>query len=730
MRQVCLNERQEVLVTEIPAPALSEGQVLVRTGYSLISSGTELSTAAQGTAAPSPMRRRVDLLRKVGASIQREGIASTISRVRQRLQPVPALQGRGYIAAGEVIEVGSGVSDVEVGDRVACAGGTANHAEIIAVPRNLLVRVPSEVPLREACFTTLGAIAMQGLRRAGASFGETVVVIGLGLIGQLTCQLAEAAGCVVIAVDLVGERLKLAKELGAHHVINASVDNTVQSVRYITGDYGADAVLICAATGSSAPVNDAFQMCRERGRAIIVGDVGMNLERSHFYQKELDLLISRSYGPGRYDYEYEQLGIDYPIGYVRWTENRNMAEFVRLLAAGKVRVAPLISAEYALDEAATAYATLSARSREMLGVLFRYESEAKPEQSPSRVVHLKRTASSGSRGRVRFAVIGAGSFARGFHIPSICKMPESELVAIANFTGVNARQAAEEFGASYCTTDYREVLADAGIDAVVITTRHNLHAEMSLAAAHSGKHIFVEKPLALTLEDCRKVSQAVADEGVLLTVGFNRRFAPLALELKALLDNTPGPKMLTYRVNAGWLPPDHWSIDPVQGGGRILGEGCHFFDLLYYLIGSEPVRIAASLARTARESKDPANMSATVEFADGSVGTLVYTVVGDKALPKERVEAFGGGKAFVLNNFDSLESYGTGAANPSTASGDKGHFGVMQHFCDAVLGKTSLQITALDGLRATLCAEKALESARTGKFVDINADELLTPHAS
>jgi predicted dehydrogenase len=568
---------------------------------------------------------------------------------------------------------------------------------------------------------------MQGLRRAGASFGETVVVIGLGLIGQLTCQLAEAAGCVVIAIDLVDERLKLAKELGAHYAINASADNTVQSVRYITGDYGADAVLICAATGSSAPVNDAFQMCRERGRAIIVGDVGMNLERSHFYQKELDLLISRSYGPGRYDYEYEQLGIDYPIGYVRWTENRNMAEFVRLLAAGKVRVAPLISAEYTLDEAATAYATLSAKSREMLGVLFRYESEASQGQSPSRVVHLKRTVESDARGRVRIGVIGAGSFARGFHIPSIRKIPESELVAIANFTGVNARQAAEEFGASYCTTDYRELLADSGIDAVVITTRHHLHAEMSLAAAHSGKHIFVEKPLALTLEDCRQVSQAVAEEGVLLTVGFNRRFAPLTLELKALLDSTPGPKMLTYRVNAGWLPPDHWSIDPVQGGGRILGEGCHFFDLMYYLVGSEPVRIAASLARTARESKDPANMSATVEFADGSVGTLVYTVVGDKALPKERIEAFGGGKAFVLNNFDSLESYGTGAATPSTASGDKGHFGVMRHFCDAVLGKTPLQITALDGLRATLCAEKALESARTGKFVDISADELLTP---
>jgi predicted dehydrogenase len=407
-----------------------------------------------------------------------------------------------------------------------------------------------------------------------------------------------------------------------------------------------------------------------------------------------------------------------------------MSEFLRLLADGKVRVAPLISAEYELGEAARAYSDLASKSEKTLGVLFRYET-ANQTENRSRAIHLKRTVTEGSGERVRFAVIGAGSFARGFHIPNICKIPESELIAIANFTGVNARQVAEEFGAAYCTTDYREVLADRNIDAVAITTRHHLHAEMALAAAQNGKHVFVEKPLALTLEECQQIRQAVAEAGILLTVGFNRRFAPLAIRLKELLDNAPGPKMITYRVNAGWLPPDHWTLDPLQGGGRILGEGCHFFDLLYYLVGAEPVRIAASLARsTEAEVKDHSNLSASVEFADGSVGTLIYTVVGHKDLAKERIEAFAGGKAFILDNFDSLVSYGEQLAKSPAAPANKGHLGLMQHFCSAVLGKTQLEITADDGLRAQACALKALESARTGKFCDLRMGELLESSGS
>jgi predicted dehydrogenase/threonine dehydrogenase-like Zn-dependent dehydrogenase len=721
MRQVCLNERQQVIVAEIPAPSASPGHALIRTAYSLISSGTELAATNQP---PQPQRSalvsRINLAQKLGTSLLREGIRPTLNRIERRRNPLPVFQGRGYIAAGEVIHVGEGIDDLQVGDLVACGGGSANHAEIISVPRNLIVRVPPRVNLRDACFTTLGAIAMQGVRRAEVNFGETVVVTGLGLIGQLVSQLLQVAGCRVIAVDLMDQRLALAKELGAHHTVHANSENPVEAVYQLAGEHGADAVIICAATQSDVPVNQAFQMCRERGRVIIVGDVGMSLERTHFYHKELDLLISRSYGPGRYDPEYEQLGIDYPIGYVRWTENRNMAEFVRLLEDGKLSIAPLVSAEYEVEQAADAYRDLAERSKEILGVVFRYDN--KTVGVDSRIIHLKRSVEQG-KDKLRFAVIGAGSFARAYHIPNLRKIPDCELTAISTSTGVKARQVAQEFDAAYCTTDYRDVLADKDIDAVLIATRHHLHAEMAIAAARSGKHIFIEKPLALTLEDCQKVCEAVADAGVLLTVGFNRRFASLVRELKQILNGIPGPKMLTYRVNAGHLPPDHWTLDASQGGGRIIGEGCHFFDLLYYLTGAEPIRTGASLALAPEgQAKDPSNMSASITFADGSVGTLLYTAIGHKDLPKERLEVFAGGKAFTLDDFNTLEVYGMQHQKSSATQGDKGHAQLLHHFCDAVRGKTALEITAQDGLRATLCALKALESIRTGTFADLRLE--------
>jgi len=719
MRQVCLNERQEVTVAETPAPSVTPGQAIIRTAYSLISSGTEL--AATSGSQPSTFSRSLGRIQRVGASLRQEGIALTIDRIKQRRHPVPILQAKGYIAAGEIIQVGEGIDDLQPGDFVACGGGTANHAEIISVPRKLIVRVPPDVDLREACFTTLGAIAMQGVRRAQVTLGETIVVIGLGLIGQLVSQLLQVSGCRVVGIDLLDARLEMAAELGAHHVVKANGENPVRAVHQIAGDHGADAVIVCAATASDLPVNQAFEMCRERGRVIIVGDVGMNLERAHFYRKELDLLISRSYGPGRYDSEYEQLGVDYPIGYVRWTENRNMAEFVRLLAERKLQMAPLISAEYDVEEAPAAYRDLAERPKEMLGAIIRYDTQ-KSVEDYSQIVHLKRSVEE-HENKARFALIGAGSFARAYHLPNLRNNPNVELIAIASTTGVRARSVAEEFGAAYCTTDYRDVLADKDVDAVVIATRHHLHAEMAIAAARSGKHIFVEKPLALTLRDCQKVCEVVAETEVLLTVGFNRRFAPLVRELKQLLMGISSAKMITYRVNAGYLPPDHWTLNPLQGGGRIIGEGCHFFDLLYYLIGAEPRRIVATLAGVSDEkSKDPANLSATITFADGSVGTLLYTVIGHKDLPKERLEVFAGGKAFTLDDFKSLEAFGSGQIKAPVTKADKGQKQLLNHFCDAVRGRGALEVTAQDGLRATLCALKTLESIRTGVFADFRVD--------
>jgi prepilin-type processing-associated H-X9-DG protein len=722
MRQVCFNERQEIIVAEIPPPTITPGSALVRAAYSIISSGTELAATTPSQQQQSTVGRQLARAQRLGASLLREGIKPTLARVHQSLNPIPVFQGSGYASAGRIIQVGEGIDDLQVGDLVACGGGSANHAEIISVPRNLMVRVPANVSLRDACFTTLGAIAMQGVRRAQVSFGETVVVIGMGLVGQLSSQLLRVAGCRVIAIDLIAERLEIARVLGADHIINVNSLEPVEAVHQIAGDYGADAVLVCAATRSDVPVNQAFQMCRERGRVIILGDVGMNLERTHFYHKELDLLISRSYGPGRYDPGYEQAGIDYPIGYVRWTENRNMAEFVRLLADGKLSIASLISAECELAEAPAAYRNLAEKPQEVLGTVLRYDGNGSAENY-SKIVQLKRSVER-AQGTARFAVIGAGSFARAYHIPNLRKIPDCELVAIANSTGVKARQAAQEFDAAYCTTDYREVLADKKIDAVLISTRHHLHAEMALAAAESGKHIFVEKPLALNLEDCQKVCEAVAQAGVLLTVGFNRRFAPAVRELHQLLSSIPGPKMLTYRVNAGYLPADHWTLDSFQGGGRIIGEGCHFFDLLYYLTGAEPIRISASLAGALDgQSKDPANLNANIVFADGSVGNLLYTALGHKDLPKERLEVFAGGRAFVMDDFKSLETYGIQSTGARSPQGDKGHMQLLQNFCQAVLGAAPLEITAQDGLRATLCALKALESIRTGTFADLRGEE-------
>ena len=598
---------------------------------------------------------------------------------------------------------------------VACAGASANHAELIAVPRNLMARVPPGVNMRDAGFTTLGAIAMQGVRRAQVSFGETVAVIGMGLIGQIVTQMLRVAGCYVIAIDLLEERLAKAPKLGATYTINAGSENPVEAAYRIAGDHGVDAVILCAATSSDVPVNQAFAMCRERGRVVVVGDVGLGLERTNFYEKELDLVISRSYGPGRYDPEYEEMGLDYPIGYVRWTENRNMEEFLRLVAAGRVSVEPLVSKEYTIEQAAQAYADLAEKPREMVGAVFQYDDHTSDARSAP-ALHLREAVEPPKEGTLRVAVIGAGGFARANHLPSLRGFPDCQLVAVVNSTGTTARQVAGEFNASYCTTDYREVLADPKVDAVVIATRHNLHHQIAIEASASGKHVFVEKPMALTEAEGQEVCKAVADAGTLLSVGFNRRFAPLIVRLKGLLEEHPFPKTITYRVNAGWLPPDHWTLNPEEGGGRIIGEGCHFFDLLYFLVGAEPVRIIASQMRPVEGNHvDTANMSVNMEFADGSLGNVIYTVVGNTDLSKERIEVFTGGRAFVLDDFSSLQAYGqTGAGKSWTSPVDKGVSSLLRHFCDAVLGKAELQVTARDGLRATVCAVKALESARTG----------------
>ncbi|MBI3760393.1 MAG: bi-domain-containing oxidoreductase [Chloroflexi bacterium] len=710
MKQVFFDGKGQVHLEDVPAPTCGHGEILVRVAYSLISSGTESMAAAGGGSLIKQAARRPDLVMRAlrfGAS---QGYRAMFSLVRSASgQWFPT----GYSAAGTVIEVGAGVAGFSVGDRVACAGaGYANHAEFVAVPHNLVVKVPDANSLKEASFTTLGAIALQGVRRAEPTIGETVVVAGTGLIGLLAVQILRANGCRVIATDLSEARLALARSLGVEHVVNAGGD-PVKTVLQITGGDGADAVILTAGTKSSEPINQAFKMCRERGRVVVVGAVGMELERTDFYNKEIDLRISRSYGPGRYDRRYEEQGLDYPLGYVRWTENRNLSAFLDLVAEKRVGVTSLITDEFSIDDASAAYQKVLNGGPPTIGVLLTYPG-ADRDTVADKVYHLPTslvTRHPTPDTRLGLALIGAGQFAKAVHMQNLKAMSaEVSVRAVVSGSGGGARQAAEALGAAVATTDYAEVLRDPSVAAVLIATRHNLHAAQCLAAAEAGKHIFVEKPLGLTVEECRAVAEAVEKAGVLLTVGFNRRFSRFSLAVKQALERVPGPRQIICRANAGPLPKTHWTLDPEEGGGRIIGEGCHFFDLMAYFVGAEPISITAQPA-----GDSPDDVAAVVRFADGSLGTLIYTGLGDPMFPKERIEIFAGGGVAVIDDFRAVTFSGLRGKSVRGGGQDKGHRALLAHFVSAARGREKLEITARDGLIATACAVAANASLKSGK---------------
>ena len=704
MRQV-FARRGAVTVEDVPVPLCGPDGVLVQTAWSVLNAGTERTDISRQRVAER-LRHQPDVVRKVWRELKRSGPSETVRLVRNKVErPVPL----GNSLAGVVVEVGAGAHEFRVGDRVAC-GGTehAYHAEHVFVPRVLAVQVPDGLALKDAAFANLGAIALQGVRRAGLQLGETAVVVGLGLIGLLTVQILKAAGVRVIGVDPVKERVSLAERLGAERGLDVGTGDSVTAVLARTGGHGADAVLLTAGTASSDPVNHAFEMARERGRVVVVGDVGLNLSRPTFYRKELDLVISRSTGPGRYDRKYEERGIDYPLGHVRWTEQRNLDAFVQLLARGVVRVADLIAGEYPVEDASRAYAALAATGRGV-ALLIRYA----PEQTApiSRTVRLTRPARD-TRGATRVALIGAGAFARQTLLPLLVKHPDVSLRAIVGGSSGAGLQEARRYGADVYTTDPRQVLDDPAVDAVVIATRHHLHAPLALEAVRRGKAVFVEKPLALTEEACRTVARAVADSDALLTVGFNRRYSPLARAARDALAGTAGPAMAVYRVNAGPLPADHWLLDPEEGGGRIVGEACHFFDFLCWLLGEEPASVHATAP--AGLNGPPQELAATLRFSGGSVGTILYAASGHSAVPKERVEVFKGGRSVVLDDFRHLSVDGSKSRAWADA---KGYEAEIAGFLQAVRGEASLGVTVMDGLRATLLCLRALASATAGVSV-------------
>ncbi len=709
MKQV-LVKGGKVQLLDVPPPAIGPGMALVRVSHSLISSGTESGFVSEGGLASYVLKKARDPLNieKVKRKLASVGVKGTLDVIRNKLFE---FQAPGYSTSGVVAATGPDTPGLRVGDRVACAGvGYASHAEYNAVPHQLLTPIPDGVDFDEAAFVALCAIAMQGVRRAQTTLGETFLVLGLGLVGQLTCQIVRAAGCRAIGCDPIAAKRALAQELGADAV--CAPGELPDLTADWTGGYGADGVIICAASKESGVTNQALDLCRQKGRVVVVGAVGMELQREPLYTKELDFLLSCSYGPGRYNAQYEEKGLDYPIGYVRWTEGRNMAESLRLIADRRLRVKPLISLVRPVDAAQEAYDAVLDPATNTVAALLSYGLDAPATvQAPSRVFTLR--AAREDAGEIGVAVIGAGNLAQGFHLPNLTRIPGCRLVAVADAKGSVAKQAGDKFGAQYCTTDYADVLNDRKVRAVVIATRHNLHKEIALAAAAAGKHILVEKPMALTVPDCEEMCEAVSRAGVLLTVGFNRRFSTYAAQAKAAMARTRGPKMILYRCNAGPLPLGHWATDPVEGGGRIVGEAVHFFDLCCWFLGADPVSVAA--VRIDADSADTIaedNLCVTLRYPDGSLANVFYCCVGAPALPKERIEWYGGNGGIIIDDFHGVDIAGLPGKSVRKRTVDKGMRGLLENFIQAVRGEAELSVTAQDGLRATRIARAALDSAR------------------
>lgn len=665
MRQLLQNvSTGEVSVLDVPTPAQGPAALLVGTRYSLISAGTERAVLEIGRSSlVGKARARPDLVKKVIDSAREEGLAATYARVRGRLGEPNAL---GYSLSGVVL---SACPDAPAapGELVACAGaGYASHAEVVAVPRNLCARVPDGVSAEDAAYGTVASIALHGVRLTETGLGGVVAVIGLGLVGQLTLELLRAAGCVPVGLDPNEQRVALAREAG--FVATRDAQQLENEIARLSDRRGADGVLITAASRTSEPLATATAIARERAVVCMVGDVKIESPRAPLFSKELRLVVSRSYGPGRYDATYEEHGIDYPAGYVRWTEGRNLSEVLRLMACGELRPSRLTTHTFDLEEGADAYRLLSPGAGPSLGILLRYPGA---KQAGARTVETTggRRLRKTSGGTPRVAVVGAGSFARSMLMPALAR--EASIVAVANATGVSARSAAERFGATIASTDPAAVIEDARVDAVVIATRHDAHAALAAHALNSGKHVFVEKPLAITPSELEEVESAAMTSLGILTVGFNRRFAPLAARLAENLTQH-GPIVASYRVNAGRLPRDHWTHDLHVGGGRIVGEVCHFVDFLAFLCGGPPVSVSAAAVGGGSEIRDD-NLTATLRFGNGSLGTVTYAAFGDTSLPKERIEVFSEAGAGVLDDFRHLTLHRGGRREHTEEKRDKGH---------------------------------------------------------
>jgi predicted dehydrogenase len=716
MRQAVRYGLKEIRVEDLPAPTLRANHVLVGVQASLISSGTETaSIKTKGVA--HELRENPSHIEKILKVMQATSPLLTIAEVRAKFEELVVL---GYAGAGTVLAVHPTVKDVRVGDRVAYGGEGTGHGEVVLAARNLLTPIPSSLTYEDAAFATLGAIATNAVRAASLSLGDRVVVIGLGLVGQLVAQIARAEGARVIGVDLQAERIALAKRLGVEHGLISDA-TVVENVKSLTDGRGADAVFIAAASKSSVPAQTGMRMCRDRGAMIVVGAVGLDLPWHEMYMKELKLFMARAYGPGSYDEAYERQGRDYPFAYVRWTENRNMGAFLDAVADGRIAVQPLITNRYALDDAPEAYRSIIESPSSTLAVMVQYPPLDPVTSDHSALLRTKvpvqgtAPAITPVKGDVRLALVGAGNIAKWAHLPVIAKVPGASLRAVQSGTAARTVSYARRFGATYATSSFQEVLDDADVDAVLITSRNPQHASQAVASLKAGKHCFVEKPVALTREECDALREASQANGCIAVTGFNRRFAPDYVALHAAARRASGPLAIQCTVTSPGISGDYWMADPAIGGA-ILGEACHFVDVIAWVGGARIRSVSAvSLPEEMVGGQGSNTLSVTFALENGNVGSLLYSTLGNAAETGERTVVLGSGLRAETENFRKLWIRGAGQKVSTTRFfADKGYKEQLESFVNAIRGTAAPRVTTQEGIDATLVCLAMIESAREG----------------
>ena len=706
-------KKGKVIGETVPAPKVSKGSLLIKVVNSCISAGTEMSgVSSSGKSIIKRALEQPENVKKVVNMVKSEGVANAYSKVMGKLDSGTPT---GYSISGMVIAVGEGVKGFQVGDPVAAAGaGLANHAEYVDVPQNLVMKLPQGMRFPDASTVTLGGIALQGVRRADLKLGEFCVVAGAGILGLLSVQMLKLSGVRVAVTDLDDRRLAIAKEYGAEITLNPKKDDIVESINNWSGGYGADAVLFTAATTSSEPLSQAFQICKKKGRVILVGVVGMEIKREDMYAKELDFLISTSYGPGRYDKNYEEEGLDYPYAYIRWTENRNMTEYLRLVHTKAIQLEKMIEAIYPIEEVTTAFESLQSEDSKPLMVLLDYGT-ANLKDLDQYLAHDKKVYINHQpvqKDTINIALVGAGGFATGMHLPNIQKLPKQyNLYAVMSRTGHKAKTVAEQFGAQYATTNYEDILNDENVDLVLIATRHDSHAALTLKALEAGKHVFVEKPLATTQAELDQIKAFYESEAAIkpvLFTGFNRRFSPYITEIKKHTDKRINPLLIRYRMNAGYIPLDHWVH---KDGGRIVGEACHIIDLMTALTESKIKSISFETLSSNNEKYIPDdNKSIILKYADGSVANIEYFSVGSSELSKEFMEVHFDGKSIILDDYKSLKGYGLNLNEIKTGTSQKGQFEELDLLFDLLSGKQKKWLIHLWDMVQTTAATFAISN--------------------